>query len=166
MPLFVKLPGSERGVVSESYASTVDVLPTIARALGSGCAELSTAHSAFGAVVRARTGVSMVRRDFGGRIRLGAEEMERRRAAERSRRALVFGTGSWKRLYAIGPRAGMLGRAVASLPVYAPGPAEARFASPQALDAVDIPLPRCPPGRRGGSRSPPRTGRIASWPWP
>ena len=34
VPLFVKLPGSERGSGEpSSYASTVDVLPTIARAL-------------------------------------------------------------------------------------------------------------------------------------
>ncbi|HZI91295.1 MAG TPA: sulfatase-like hydrolase/transferase [Thermoleophilaceae bacterium] len=160
VPLFVKLPGSERGAVSRSYASTVDVLPTIAGALGIRPRLPVDGHSAFGAEVAARTGVSMVRRDFSGRIRLGAAAMERRRRRERARRAVVFGTGSWPRLFAIGPRPELIGRTVDSLPRTAPGPERARFAAPHGLGAVDhlaATLPTWVAGRisfpaAGGSR--------------
>jgi len=137
VPLFVKLPGSERGAVSRSYASTVDVLPTIAGVLGVRLPRRVDGRSAFGSEVAARTGVSMVGRDYRGRIRLAAPEIERRRAAERKRRASVFGTGSWRRLFAIGPRPELIGRAVASLPRSAPGFSRARFAAPRGLAAVD-----------------------------
>ena len=137
VPLFVKLPGSERGAVSDSYASTVDVLPTVAGALGVRLHRPVDGRDAFGAGAAARTGVTMVRRDFSGRIRLGAAQMERRRTLERSRRAVVFGTGSWQRLFAIGPRPELIGRTVASLPSTAPGTGRARFAAPRGLSAVD-----------------------------
>ena len=131
VPLFVKLPGSERGAVSRSYASTVDVLPTIARALW---------HRAAPARGRAlglrRRGGRPHRREHGqARLQRArparAAEMERRRAAERARRAAVFGTGSWRRLFAIGPRAELIGRRWARFRGTAPGPAEARFAAPR-----------------------------------
>ena len=137
VPLFVKLPGSERGAVSRSYASTVDVLPTIAGALGIRLRRPVDGHSAFGPAVAVRTGVSMVRRDFSGRLRLSAAQIERRRTMERARRARVFGTGSWRRVFAIGPRPALIGRPVSSLPRSAPGPAGARFAAPRGLKAVD-----------------------------
>jgi len=137
VPLFVKLPGRERGAVSDSYASTVDVLPTVAGALGVRLHRPVDGRDAFGAGAAARTGVTMVRRDFSGRIRLGAAQMERRRTLERSRRAVVFGTGSWQRLFAIGPRPELIGRTVASLPSTAPGTRRARFAAPRGLSAVD-----------------------------
>jgi len=113
------------------------VLPTIAAALGIRLRRPVDGRSAFGPAVAARTGVSMVRRDFSGRVRLAAPEIERRRAAERKRRASVFGTGSWRRLFAIGPRPELIGRAVASLPRSAPGFSRARFAAPRGLAAVD-----------------------------
>ena len=137
VPLFVKLPGSEGGAVSRSYASTVDVLPTIAGALGIALPRPVDGHSAFGDEVATRVGVSMVRRDFSGRIRLGAAAMERRRRRERARRAVVFGTGAWPRLFAIGPRPELIGRTVDSLPRAEPGPERARFAAPHGLGAVD-----------------------------
>ncbi len=137
VPLFVKLPGRKRGAVSGAYASTVDVLPTVAAALGIRLRRPVDGRSAFGGEVAARTGVSMVRRDFGGRVRLGAGAMERRRARERARRASVFGSGSWRRVFAIGPRPELIGRAVDSLPQMPPGPAEARFAAPRGLAEVD-----------------------------
>jgi hypothetical protein len=63
--------------------------------------------------------------------------MERRRRRERARRAVVFGTGAWPRLFAIGPRPELIGRTVDSLPRAEPGPERARFAAPRGLGAVD-----------------------------
>ena len=140
VPLFVKLPGNARGAVSRSYASTVDVLPTIAGALGIRLRRPVDGRSAFSAEVAARSGVSMVRRDFSARIGLRAAEMERRRGRERARRAEVFGTGSWRSVFRIGPRPELIGRSVDRFPRTPPGPAEARFAAPHGLSAAGDPF--------------------------
>ena len=154
VPLFVKLPGRERGAVSRSYASTVDVVPTVAAALGIRLRRPVDGHSAFGPAVAARTGVSMVRRDFSGRVRLAAPEIERRRAVERARRARVFGTGPWHRLFAIGPRPALIGRSVSSLPRTAPGADRAGFAAPRGLTAVNTLAPTLPTWAAGTILSP------------
>jgi Sulfatase len=137
VPLFVKLPGSERGSVSRSYASTADVLPTVADVLGIRLRRPVDGRSAFGREVAARTGVSMVRRDFRGRVRLHATELERRRALGRERRARVFGSGSWRRLFAIGPRPQLIGRRVESLPRTPATADRAHFATLRGLGGVD-----------------------------
>jgi len=160
VPLFVKLPGSERGAVSRSYASTVDVLPTVARTLGVPLRRPVDGRSAFGPEVAARTGVSMVKRDFSGRIRLAAPEIERRRAVERARRAVLFGSGSWRQVFAIGPRPGLIGRSVASLSRTAPGSDVAVFATPRGLAEVDPRAATLPTWAAGRIASPvPGTGR-------
>ena len=143
VPLFVKLPGSERGVVSESYASTADVLPTIARALAHPAAPAcSTATPRSAPWWRARTGVSMVRRDFGGRIRLGAAGD----GAPQGGGAFAARAGVRHRLVEAPLRDRAAGRAARprgglASAVARPGPAEARFAAPHGA------------GRRGHHRS-------------
>ena len=53
MPLFVKRPGQRRGRVSDVYARTLDVTPTIADVLGWRLGYRADGHSAFGPITRA-----------------------------------------------------------------------------------------------------------------
>ncbi|MGI8749534.1 MAG: sulfatase-like hydrolase/transferase [Thermoleophilaceae bacterium] len=131
IPLFVKRPGQTRGSVSRAYARTVDVLPTVAHLLHARLGFPVDGRQAFGAAVGARTGIAIERRDLGGEIVVPAAEMEARRQADRDRRARVFGTGPWSRVYRIGPNRRLLGRRVPQpTGSHASVPPVARFAVP------------------------------------
>jgi len=138
VPLFVKRPGQTRGAVSRAYARTVDVLPTVAHLLHAPLGFEVDGRQVFGAAVRARTGLAIERRDLSGEIVVGARDIEARRRADRARRARVFGTGPWSRVYRIGPNHRLLGRAQKppTSSSKAIAPPVARFAVPRALDDV------------------------------
>lgn len=131
VPLFIKRPGQTRGGVSRAYATGIDILPTIARALRAPVRSEVDGVDAFGPRIRRRKGVMMVRRDLSGTIEVSAGEMEARRLADRLRRASIFGTGPWSRVYRIGPNRSLLHRRLAVSSQLAPGGPNARFAVPR-----------------------------------
>ncbi len=146
VPLFVKAPGQDEGGVNPSYVRTIDILPTIADLLGWRVPWRHDGRSAFAAVTRRRREVSIPTRDFSRTIRIGAAEMERRRRENRLDRARLYGTGvqssalfgdPWAMLYRTGPHAELLGRAVAELPVAAPGAARGGFYEAELVHRVD-----------------------------
>lgn len=137
VPLFVKRPGQVRGAVSGAYARTVDILPTVAHLLHASLRFPVDGKQAFGAAVQARTGVVIERRDLSGEIVVGGTEMEARRRADRDRRDRVFGTGSWSRVYRVGPNRALVGRRVATPAGFHEfAPPTARFAVPSGRAVV------------------------------
>jgi hypothetical protein len=154
VPLFVKRPGQTRGAVSRAYARTVDVLPTVAHLLHARLRFPVDGRQAFGAAVRARTGVAIERRDLSGEIVVRAPEMEARRRADRDRRARVFGTGPWSRVYRIGPNRRLLGRRVPTpTGFHALAAPVARFAAPSGRAVLRRgagPVPTLAAGRLAG----------------
>lgn len=136
VPLFVKAPGQRRGRAPRSYVRTTDVVPTIADLLGWRLPYRPDGRSAFSRSVRKRRSVMVIERDFSGRLRVRAAEMERRRAALLRVRLRRFGSGSWDRLYTgIGAHRALLGKPVSALASAAPGP-RAAIAGQQAFRRV------------------------------
>jgi hypothetical protein len=144
VPLFVKAPGQTTGLIDDSVARNVDVLPTIADLLNVSIPWDVDGHSVFSDYTRARDQVSMARRDFGRVVSIGLDEWLRRRAALRVRHARKFGTGAqserafgdpWASAYRIGPNQELLGKRVG--PVPASAGTRGRFAHASAYARVD-----------------------------
>ena len=128
VPLFVKAPGQRRGRVSRAYASTLDVLPTIASLLRVPVPFRVEGRSAFSAVVRRRRVVRIPSRDFRRTVVISARAYERRRRAIVRRRLARFGFGDLRGLYTgIGPARALIGRSLPELQLLPRGGARARF---------------------------------------
>jgi hypothetical protein len=136
VPLFIKAPGQREGRVNRAYASTLDVLPTVASLLRLPLGRKLAGSSAFGRAVRARRGVRIIARDFSRTIAVPAAKMARRRRAVRAKRARVFGSGTWAGVFRIGPHQGLLGAAVSSAPRASSG-VRASFVVPRSLANVN-----------------------------
>lgn len=138
VPLFVKAPRQGQGKVVRSYVRTTDVAPTIADLVGARLPYRADGRSAFSRAVRARRGAMVIRRDFRGRLRISARELERRRGVLLRARLRRFGHGDWDSLYTgIGPSRELIGRAVAELPrVAASKGLQAGIAGEAAIRAV------------------------------
>ena len=126
VPYFVKAPGQRKGAVDESLARTVDIVPTIADLLGVEVPWRHDGRSVFSQATRRRGEVRIPTRSFDRVIRIGREELERRRRRIRLARARTFGTGiqsellfgdPWAAVYRVGPNRELLGRRVADLRV-------------------------------------------------
>jgi Sulfatase len=138
VPFFVKPPGRLEGRVDDSLVRTVDVVPTVADLIGARVTWPHDGRPAFSAATRRRDEVRLRTRDFRRTIRIGREELERRRRAIRVARARTFGTGTqssllfgdpWATVYRVGPNARLLGRRVAALEVRGAGAAGATVAN-------------------------------------
>jgi hypothetical protein len=145
VPFFVKPPGRLDGRVDESLVRTVDVVPTVADLIGARVTWPHDGRSAFSAATRRRDEVRLPTRDFRRTIRIGREELERRRRAIRLARARTFGTGTqssllfgdpWASVYRVGPNMHLLGRRVAALEVRRVGEAQAAVANAGLLRRV------------------------------
>jgi hypothetical protein len=129
VPMFIKAPGQTVGRIDPAIAHTTDVLPTMAALLHVKVPWRTAGRSAFGVAVRRRRQVVMPRRDFRGEVQIGLAEMERRRRANRARRARMFGTGRsssatfgspWASVYRAGSHPDLIGRRVSALSVSRP----------------------------------------------
>jgi hypothetical protein len=118
VPLFVKRPGQRRGRISDAYARTLDVTPTIADVLGWRLGYRADGRSAFDPVTRRRRSVKLTTRDFSATIEISGGRWEARRAAVVRRRLRQFGSGDLASLFTgIGPHRELIGREVGD-----PGP--------------------------------------------
>jgi hypothetical protein len=138
VPLFVKAPHQKRGRTLPWYVRTTDVAPTIADLVNARLPYRTDGRSAFSRAVRARRGAMVIRRDFRGRLRISARELERRRGALLRKRLRRFGHGDWDSLYTgIGPSRELIGEPVAELPRAGGGAAlQAGIAGAAAMRAV------------------------------
>jgi Sulfatase len=144
--LFVKAPGQTAGRVNRDVVRNIDLVPTVAGLLGARVGWEHDGRSALTPAARPERTISIVTRDFGGTIRIGLAEMERRRAANRARRARTFLTGEqsdlvlgspWASVYRVGSHAELTGRRLGDLSVAATGPVRVRPANAGLLRAVD-----------------------------
>ncbi|MEA2333253.1 MAG: hypothetical protein QOH58_3391 [Thermoleophilaceae bacterium] len=132
IPLLIKAPGQRRGRIDDSYARTVDVLPTIAELLGARV-PWKVDGQALGDAARPPGRVKVA----GGGASPGVDMpfdafVDARRVAQRDMVA-VFRSGQGGRgLYAAAPGADLLGRPVAPLAADAAPPARV------ALDGVEV----------------------------
>lgn len=111
VPFFVKRPGQRRGRVSDAYARTLDVTPTIADVLGWKLGYRADGHSAFGPITRRRHSVTLTTRDFASVVRLSGRKWEARRRAVVRRRLRQFGSGDLASLFTgIGPNRRLIGQ--------------------------------------------------------
>ncbi|MBN1530115.1 MAG: sulfatase-like hydrolase/transferase [Thermoleophilaceae bacterium] len=115
VPLIVKRPGQRRGRVSDAYARTLDVAPTIAAVLGVPLGYRADGRSAFGRAARRSRTVRLTTRDFGSVVRISGRRWEARRHAIVRRRLREFGWGDRGLYTGIGPNRGVLGRSTAGL---------------------------------------------------
>jgi hypothetical protein len=129
VPFFVKAPGQTEGEVDESLVRTVDVVPTVADLLGVPVRWPHDGRSAFSAATRNRAELRIQTREFDRVIRIGRQELERRRRAVRLARARSFGTGAqsallfgdpWASVYRVGPNPELLDRRVEELRIRRP----------------------------------------------
>jgi Sulfatase len=170
IPLFVKAPGQDRGRVAGGPVQTIDVLPTIADALGVRLPWKVDGRPAGQVTDGDRPAVDMLTRDW-ERLRVDAPTFERRRRAALDRMHRLLGDD----LYSAGARPGLLGGPVSSLAA-SPG-ATATIDVASELEDVDLrgPLPTLITGTIAGA-GPGRhdlalavNGRIAtaaqSFPW-
>jgi hypothetical protein len=111
VPLLVKRAGQRAGRVSEAYARTLDVTPTIADVLGWRLGYRSDGRSAFGAVARRRRAITLTTRDFASTVRISGRRWEARRRAVVRRRLRQFGSGPIASLFTgIGPHRELIGQ--------------------------------------------------------
>jgi hypothetical protein len=111
VPLFVKRPGQRRGRISDAYARTLDVTPTIADVLGWKLGYRADGRSAFGPVTRKRRSVTLTTRDFSTTVHISGGRWEARRRAVVRRRLRQFGSGDLASLFTgIGPHQDLIGQ--------------------------------------------------------
>ncbi|MDQ3758565.1 MAG: sulfatase-like hydrolase/transferase, partial [Actinomycetota bacterium] len=109
VPLLVKMPGQREGEIDDAAARTVDVVPTIAEAIGAEVPWEVDGVSLLGEVPPDRSVV--IENLKGGEVELSADEFAAARDAALERRIDSLGE-STDSLYAIGPSPELHGRAV------------------------------------------------------
>jgi hypothetical protein len=114
VPLLVKLPNQRGGRIIRTATQSVDVLPTIAAALGVRIPWRVDGRNALSPTYSARN--VMVAKDHGKRFVVSPAELEAKREAALRRQIRLFGSGEpLSRLYGMGPDRGLLGRPVRRL---------------------------------------------------
>jgi hypothetical protein len=110
VPLFVRTPGRREGLVEGAPARTIDILPTLAAALGVMVPWQVDGHSLLGP--RPREQQVVLIKDHGRRFSIPAGELQEKRERALRRQLQLFGSGA-SSLFAVGPYRSLLGRKVA-----------------------------------------------------
>jgi hypothetical protein len=151
VPLFVKLPGQREGRVDLRNAETVDVLPTVAHALGVALPWPVDGCSLLADDCPPRPVKTVVTREM---RRLAYDPALGLRGETLARKLALFGEGGpGDRLFAPGPYGSLVGRAVSELragpaphrAILAPEPFEAAARSPQTSTLARITAALDPP---------------------
>jgi hypothetical protein len=115
VPLFVKAPGQTAGRVVGEHVQTVDILPTLADALGISLPWRVDGHSALDGSFRPAPLVRIYRTS-GGSFAARVSRLERRRDELLEQKISLFGDRDrGEGLYRFGPHRELVGRRVASL---------------------------------------------------
>lgn len=112
VPMFVKLPGQKQGKVSETFTTTMDVVPTIAKALN-----IRTDWKFDGTPVDEPHTAKLLQQRNGRAAKLVGltpQQFARSRDARLARQGRLFRPGNAS-LWKVGPRDELLGRSAASL---------------------------------------------------
>jgi hypothetical protein len=143
MPLFVKLPGEQRGRIDDSFVQTIDILPTIAAALHTRLPWRVDGKPLIGKKLPADGTVS-VGRPSGRPVQADLRALLARRRQALSRQIAAFGSGSLARVYRIGPHRDLLGRSVSALSVRPSAAERVHLSGRELLAAVDLSLDLLP----------------------
>ena len=137
VPLFVKLPGQRKGVERRGLARNVDVVPTIADALG---VEIPWPVDGESLLDRRlpRDGTVVVYGNEGRSASAQLSDLVARRDEELAEQVERFGTGTWERMYASGLLAQHVGRSVAELRVSTASDLSAELDGEVFLRTVDL----------------------------
>jgi sulfatase-like protein len=146
VPLFVKLPGQEKGRVNPAIVETTDIVPTISDVLNIDVPEETDGKSAFSAAVAKRDEVKMLPRDFSDWMRVDGDEFAAEKQALIDRKVALFGSGADgpDRIYRVGPHQELVGKPVSSLPTGGSSDAKVSLTDPGAYDDVDLRGPVLP----------------------
>jgi hypothetical protein len=136
VPLFVKLPGQTVGRVDDSFATTLDVLPTIGRLLGVRSPWHLDGRPLVAGTLAADGTVAVMKQDR-SRVTAPLSALRGRRSLALARQVSSFGTGSIGALYRIGPQRNLIGRAVGSLAIRANTGLRVELTGETLFDAVD-----------------------------
>jgi sulfatase-like protein len=135
VPLFVKLPHQHVGRISDTFARTIDVVPTIARTLGvripwhvDGRPLVADRLAADGTVA--------VRLGNGSAVTARLSELRVRRSRALAEQLSAFGSTP-SSLYRIGPEPELIGRPLSALSVRPSATAGVELDGRQLLDVVD-----------------------------
>lgn len=109
VPLFVKYPNQDKGKVDRRYVKTIDILPTIADTLGIKLPFKVDGRSLRDEAYQGRPDVE-VEQTSGKRVKMSISDFVSRKRASLERRLTLFGAGSWKPVYDLGPRPDLIGR--------------------------------------------------------
>ena len=137
VPLFVKLPAQQVGVVSDRNALTIDILPTIADALSFELPFAVDGHSLLENAERRGQSKSFVHRNLDNVAVETLGDVRSQNQTSLQRKVSTFGTHSNGRLYGVGRSAGLLGMQVAALTVTRPNGVTLAFSNFGTLDRVD-----------------------------
>jgi hypothetical protein len=136
VPLFVKLPAQREGRKVDGLARTIDIVPTIARVLGVPLPWRTDGKPLVGRRL-ARDGTVAVMKQNGSLVTERLSVLRARRARANAERIARFGTGSFSRVYAIGPHRELVGRSPASVGVTGRSRLSINIDGATLLDAVD-----------------------------
>ena len=116
VPLFVKLPHQKRGRIEGAPARTIDIVPTIADAIGVRIPWHVDGHSLLGPRPPERRVVLV--KDGGKRFVVPAPELEARRERALRRQLRLFGSGEpISSLFAVGPGRGRVNHSIEGRPL-------------------------------------------------
>jgi len=136
VPLFVKLPNQHRRHERRGFARTVDVLPTIADALGIEIPWPVDGQSLLHRQLE-RDGTVTIWGNHGRVTTAQLSDLLARREGELRAQTDEFGSGSWDRMYARGPLAPLAGREVAELGAPPASGVEAQLDGKEVFERVD-----------------------------
>lgn len=136
VPLFVKLPGQQRGRTVDGLVRTIDILPTIARVLGVPLDWRIDGRPLVGRRL-AEDGTVSVMKQNGSLVSEQLSVLRERRARAVREQIAEFGTGPFSSVYKIGPHRELVGRSPTSLPVSPSGSLAVKIEGATLLDAVD-----------------------------
>ena len=159
IPLFIKTPDQERGRIDDGRATTADVLPTVADALG---VDLRWRTAGRSLLDPERSNAPVTVSIFPSRKRrsMSLEKYVSGRDAEVARMQARLGDGlGWGAVYALGPDTDLVGRAVDSLRPERLAGAEASFEDAGAFDSLDPAGPVVPAFVRARLTGPVSAGR-------
>jgi hypothetical protein len=143
MPLFVKLPGQKRGRIDNSFAQTIDVLPTIAAALHARLPWHVDGKPLIGRKLPADGTVSVLASN-GRPVQADLHALLAQRKRALAQQIAEFGTGPLDRVYRIGPHRELLGRSVSGLDVRPSSSESVELSGRELLGAVDTSLDLLP----------------------
>ena len=143
MPLFVKLPGQGRGRIDDSFAQTIDILPTIAAALHTPLPWHVDGKPLIGRKLPPDGTVSVL--DPSGKpVQSDLHALLARRRQALAQQIDTFGTGKLDRVYRIGPNKQLLGRSISTLDVRPSQNESVHVSGRELLNAVDLSLDLIP----------------------